>query len=103
MGVNRETGLSFPDWWYIRAAHKFSIDGGIDIKDNENLQQKITDAIYGNEPCLIPVRLNPDQPQAPRFLNRRNPDGSMNPTTLEDSYPFLSPEVIAQEMQCAQS
>ena len=85
MGVNKETGLSFPDWLGIKQA--FSIEHSL-----------IDDA-----PSMIILKLNPDQPQAPRFLNRRNPDGTMNPTTLEDSYPFLPPEVIKQEMQCAQS
>ena len=103
MGVNSDTGSSFPDWWFVRAAHcqggAFTIKGGIVIKSNENLLDQIIQAVFYDGPTLIPVMLNPDQPQAPRSLKRRNPDGTMNPTKLENSYPFLPPEVIEREMQ----
>ena len=99
MGVNADSGLSFPDWWYIRAAHKFSIGCQIELLDHENFPQTVANALYGDGPRLIPVRISPEQAQAPRALNRRNADGSMNPTKLEDSYPFLPPEVIAEEMK----
>ena len=50
---------------------------------------------------MFEILMSPDQPQAPRFLNRRNPDGTMNPTKLEDSFPFLAPAEIAEQMKVA--
>ena len=98
MGVNRETGISFPDWWYIRAAHGISIGHEFEIINHDNLNQKIANSLFGDGPRLTVVEMSPDQPQAPRSVNRRNADGTMNPTKLEDAYPFLPPEEIEEAM-----
>ena len=95
MGVNKDTGLSFPDFEFIARANGIAIKG----LGNHHDVNFIGSIIYGDYPVLCRVRVNPDQPQAPRALNRRNPDGTMNPTRLEDMHPFLTPEVIAQEMK----
>jgi acetolactate synthase-1/2/3 large subunit len=96
MGVNEETGLSFPDFSKISQAHNMVSNY---TKDPKNLRTDILQSLYYQKQCIHEIILNPDQPQAPRSLNRRNPDGTMNPTALEDSYPFLPPEVIEREMQ----
>ena len=98
MGVNKDTGLSFPDWWHMRVGYKFPMGMQISIENHDNLRQQIANALYDKGPRLVPIKMSPNQPQAPRSLNRRNADGTMNPTKLEDAYPFLPPEVIAEEM-----
>ena len=92
MGVNEDTGLSFPDLSLVAAS--YGMAGG-DLGNVANLN--IALSIPG--PFICQINLDPNQPQAPRAINRRNPDGSMNPTPLEDAWPFLSPEVIQKEMQ----
>lgn len=96
MGVNQETGLSFPDFCSI--AHSFDIpyfrfnnhhDVEANLKMNLNWPRK---------PILCEIMMDPEQQQAPRFINRRNPDGTMNPTPLEDAYPFLPREELAEAM-----
>ena len=99
MGVDKASGLSFPDWWHIRVAHGFPMGHQIGILDHDNLRQQIVNALFGDGPRLIEVKIDPDQPHIPRALNRRNADGTMNPTKLEDAWPFLPPEVIAKEME----
>ena len=95
MGVNKETGLSFPKWWDIADAFGISYGALFDHVDIENL---CSTHINWKGPRIIRVAMNPDQPQAPRSVNRRNPDGTMNPTKLEDAYPFLPPEELAEAM-----
>jgi len=96
MGVNKESGLSFPD--FRKVAEAFGIRKNI-MRSHQFMDHQFFGALNHDGPYLCEVIMDPDQPQAPRSLNRRNPDGTMNPTKLEDSYPFLSPEVIEREMQ----
>ena len=95
MGVNKDSGLSFPDMEFIARAHGIAIKN---LNDHSDLDY-LGSILDGDFPMLCRVKMSHDQPHAPRSLNRRNPDGSMNPTKLEDSFPFLPPEVIAEEMK----
>ena len=99
MGVNEDTGLSFPDFMKIAAAHKIAFG---EVKDHEQLPPMINLMLMGDGPAMLEVFMSPDQPQAPRFLNRRNADGTMNPTKLEDSFPFLDPAEVAEQMRVAE-
>ena len=94
MGVDKDTGLSFPDMFHIAAAHGIAITT---IHNHRELQY-LGSHIYDRFPHLIEIMMSPEQIQAPRSVNRRNPDGTMNPTKLEDAYPFLPPEEIADAM-----
>lgn len=100
MGVNEDTGLSFPNFDIIAQAHKIMYHK---LSDSTIVRPMIELALKNDAPFISEVMMSPDQPQAPRSLNRRNPDGTMNPTKLEDSYPFLPPEVIEEEMKCVLS
>mgnify|MGYP004417313890 CR=1 FL=1 len=103
MGVNEDTGLSFPSFHQIVLAH--GIYAYRRIHSHVNLKYYL-DYMLNIEnfdgPTLTEIMMNPDQAQAPRFLNRRNPDGTMNPTKLEDSFPFLDPEEVAEQIRIAQ-
>ena len=98
MGVDKETGLSFPDMDFIGRANGIAIKH---IGDHDSLNY-LGNIIYDKYPVFCTIRMNPDQPQAPRSLNRRNPDGTMNPTKLEDAYPFLGTNAINEEMSHAE-
>ena len=98
MGVNEDTGLSFPNLSQIAHAHGFYCNISL---DNTNLRDELLDSIRYVGPTMRLLLMDENQPQAPRSLNRRNPDGTMNPTKLEDSYPFLSQDEIAENMKCA--
>lgn len=96
MGVNQDTGLSFPD--FRRLAESFGMRKNI-LRTHEFIIHQLFGALNHEGPYLCEVMMSADQPQAPRSINRRNPDGTMNPTKLEDAFPFLPPEVIEQEMR----
>ena len=96
MGVNSDTGLSFPVFWQL--ADTFGIDHE-PIHKHLGMDLFISHVLSADGPLMVEVMMNPNQQQAPRAVNRRNPDGTMNPTRLEDAYPFLPAEVIEREMK----
>ncbi|MGH7274364.1 MAG: thiamine pyrophosphate-dependent enzyme, partial [Nitrospiria bacterium] len=96
MGVNEDTGLSFPNFSWIARAHGLHYSW---VPDHSHLDQKLTMILNEDGPAFCEIMMDPDQIQAPRSVNRRNPDGTMNPTKLEDGYPFLDPEEVAEMMR----
>ena len=99
MGVNEDTGLSFPCFSTIAEAHGFTF---AKLLSHGGLAERLTVLMGYAGPLMCEIMMNPNQPQAPRFINRRNPDGTMNPTKLEDAYPFLDPAEVAEQMRIAQ-
>ena len=95
MGVDEATGLSFPSLFHIADAHQIDMHK---IWDHKRLEWSIVAAIANAKPALIDIIMDPNQAQAPRAINRRNPDGTMNPTALEDAFPYLPREEIAEIM-----
>lgn len=95
MGVNKDTGLSFPDFKTIAKAHNIYFNQSM---HQQHLDIQLANILNHNGPAIREIWMSPDQIQAPRAVNRRNPDGTMNPTKLEDAYPFLPPEEVAEAM-----
>ena len=95
MGVDKNTGLSFPDFQGIAYAHGIN---WVRFKNLECLSPLMAVLEYQG-PWITEIMMDPEQPQAPRSVNRRNPDGTMNPTKLEDAFPFLPPEEVAENMK----
>ncbi len=96
MGVNHETGLSFPDFQLL--AQAFGFKRAL-IKTHDDLKEQIEGALSSDEPMLCEVIIDPNQLQAPRAINRRDSSGRTKQTPLEDSFPFLSEEEINQNME----
>jgi acetolactate synthase-1/2/3 large subunit len=102
MGVNKETGLSFPHWATVMAG--FGIGWEFLNNNHRNhygnpFKDGLRSILRTKGPYVTICRMNPDQPQAPRSVNRRNPDGTMNPTKLEDAFPFLDPAEVEEMMR----
>ena len=95
MGVNEDTGLSFPDFRYIAHAHGIKY---VMWANHRSMESDIQFRLSLPGPLMAEIVMDPNQAQAPRALNRRNPDGTMNPTKLEDAYPFLPEEEIRECM-----
>jgi len=96
MGVNRQTGVSFPSFEKIAKAHDIYWNLSF---DHSYLGEQIEDTLKDDRPAMREIMMDPNQAQAPRSINRRNPDGTMNPTQLENSYPFLPVEEVAEQMK----
>ena len=95
MGINEDSGLSFPDFMKIAEAHNFK---AIRLTSHQDLKQRIEEAINHEGPVLCEIMMDPDQMQAPKAINRRNADGALEQTPLEDSYPFLDPREVEENL-----
>lgn len=95
MGSTAESGISFPDMLKLSEAHGFQT---LRLQSHKNLKENIQEVLDSDGPFVCELVLDPDQPQAPKAVNRRNPDGTMKQTSLEDSYPFLDPKEIEDNM-----
>ena len=95
MGSNEDSGLSFPDFMKIAEAHRIK---GVRLDSHLDLKQRIEEVMSHEGPVLCEIMMDQDQETAPKAINRRNPDGSMKQTPLEDSYPFLDQSEIDENM-----
>jgi acetolactate synthase-1/2/3 large subunit len=91
MGSNFKSGLSFPDYKKIAQSYKIKY---IEIKNNKNLKNKINKVLAGNKPVICELKLDHNQEQMPKAINKRIPGGKTVPTKFEDMYPFLSTDEL---------
>ena len=98
MGVNESSGLSFPSFGQIASAYGFK---HLILGDHIGLKEITKAVIDERRPILCQLLVDPDQRQMPMAINRRNEDGSFNPTSIEDAWPFLDPEEVKQNLEIA--
>lgn len=92
-GVNQASGISFPSAEKIANAYGFDF---VKIDTIEGMDEKIGKILAADMPILCEVVLNPAQGFEPKLSSRSLPDGSMVSPSLEDMFPFLSPEEMKQ-------
>ena len=95
MGSNAASGLSFPDFMKIAEAHGFK---GVRLASHQDLKQRLEEIMNHEGPVLCEIMMDPDQVQGPKAINRRNADGTMKQTPLEDSHPFLDPGEVEENL-----
>ncbi len=95
MGSDAQSGISFPDFMDIAKAHRFH---AVRLDSHRELRQRIEAVMNHEGPVLCEIMMDPNQVQAPKAINRRNADGTMKQTALEDSYPFLDPKEVEENL-----
>jgi acetolactate synthase I/II/III large subunit len=96
VGVNTESGLSFPDT--SKLAYAYGIEFAR-INNLNELQSTIHKAItYEHGPFICEVMLDPEQLFSPKLSSRKLEDGRMMSSPLEDMAPFLPREEFYKEM-----
>jgi acetolactate synthase-1/2/3 large subunit len=95
MGSNTESGISFPDFLEMGAAHKFNT---IRLSSHEGLEENLISFLNQPGPGVCEIMMDEDQIQGPKSINRRNADGTIKQTPLEDSFPFLDEAEINDNM-----
>lgn len=96
MGSDPDSGLSFPEFHTLFSA--FDITRFVMSSVDVGTIKMFLD--MDGPGCAI-AHMDPNQETIPKSLNQRMPDGSIRQTTLEDSYPFLPAEEIAEQMKVA--
>ena len=60
------------------------------------MYQKI---LEDKDPAICELILDHDQIQGPKAINRRDKNGNLQQTSLEDSYPFFSEEELKSNLK----
>jgi len=95
VGCNEESGLSFPSFNKIADAH------GIDYKRIQNhseLEVLLPSIIKSKEAVIVELMIDPDQPQIPKAVNKKLPNGKSQASKFEDLYPFLPIAELEQNL-----
>jgi acetolactate synthase-1/2/3 large subunit len=95
VGESANSGVSFPD--YLRVANAYCIPG-IRIDSHSQLKDGIEKAMRTEGPFVVDVCMDTNQRMSPRTVSKRLPDGRIVSPPLEDLWPFLSREELAENM-----
>lgn len=95
MGSTPESGISFPDFSDIAKAHGIPYT---DAHTNTEMTSKLVDFLNQPGPAICELFIDPEQPQCPKAINKRNPDGTTQATTFEDLHPFLPEDEVKQNL-----
>lgn len=95
VGCGTESGLGFPDFEKLALAYGFTY---YKIGDHKELAGIIQKSLAEPGPVLCEVVLDLEQTFSPKLASRRLPDGRMVSAPLEDLYPFLDREELAENM-----
>lgn len=93
-GEGPQSGVSFPD--IVKVAEAYGIPA-TRIGYN-GLEAGLQTALEQPEPFVCDVLLDPDQPFEPRISSKQLPDGRIVSSNLEDMYPFLDKQELAENM-----
>lgn len=93
VGADASSGLQLPSLRELAAAY------GLDyarIESHQNINAALQKVFDATGPVLCEVLVHPEEPREPRIMTRINTQGKPESSTLEDLYPFLSREELAE-------
>jgi acetolactate synthase-1/2/3 large subunit len=93
-GVDRSSGLSFPDTGKIAAAYGIQY---MSVREKEDLENAIDKFVNTPGPVIFEIFVC-IQTRVPKLSSRKNEDGSFVSLPFEDMEPFLSREEFNAEM-----
>ena len=82
MGVNQETGLSFPDFLKIAEAHRMSF---VRVGSHDDLPSALEGTLAQNAPAICEIMMDHNQPQIMRAVPPKKADGTNNYNPLPQS------------------
>ncbi|MBF0315046.1 MAG: thiamine pyrophosphate-binding protein [Oligoflexia bacterium] len=95
VGSSKDSGVILPDILAIAKAYGFHTEKISSISDAKN---KLEQIIANEHSFLCEVVMPANQPIIPRLASRLNANGQMSQSPLEDMFPFLDREELAQNM-----
>jgi acetolactate synthase-1/2/3 large subunit len=96
IGSGREDGVSLPDPMKLAAAYGLP---AVQLVEPRDMGAVIREVLTTEGPFICHVRLDPAQEFEPRIRSRSMPDGTIVSPALEDMYPFLEPDELAELMR----
>jgi acetolactate synthase-1/2/3 large subunit len=95
VGCDASSGVSFPAFTKVAKAYGLK---AVTIKRHKGMKDKIKNMLKANGPVLCDVVLEHDYKFSPRLSSRKEKDGRMVSSPLEDMFPFLSREEFKSNM-----
>ncbi len=95
IGEGPASGISFPDIVRVAQAHGLEARR---VTDPLEMPAAIGEVLAGPRPVVLDVVLDPEQQFEPRIRSRQLPDGTIVSPSLEDMYPFLDREELAENL-----
>jgi acetolactate synthase-1/2/3 large subunit len=95
VGCGPESGVTFPDFLKLGEAFGFSV---FRITTHAEMDAGLAEALSTPGPVLCEVIIDKAQSFAPKLSSRRLENGAMVSSALEDLWPFLSREELAENM-----
>jgi acetolactate synthase-1/2/3 large subunit len=95
VGSEPGSGLTLPDLGAIAKAYGIRHTRA---NNHQELDKVIAETLSGDDPALCSVRVSAAHVTAPKVQAMKLPDGGMVSKPLEDMWPYLSPEELAQNM-----
>jgi acetolactate synthase I/II/III large subunit len=86
-----EKDLSFPKFDLIAKAHSLPY---LKLTGNDNLVNCLKDFLKTKGPGICELIMDPEQPQVPKHINRKDHKGKAIASKFEELYPFLSENEI---------
>jgi acetolactate synthase-1/2/3 large subunit len=95
VGSDPASGLTIPDLCAIATAYGIRCE---EVATHADLPVAIARTLAGTDPALCRVRVARAHVTAPRVQAMKTPEGSMVSKPLEDMWPYLPPEELAEYM-----
>lgn len=95
VGSSPESGLSLPDLCAVAGAYGIRCE---EAEHYDDLRSAIERTLAGEDPALCRVRVSATHVTAPKVQAMKTPGGGMISKPLEDMWPYLSPEEVAENM-----
>ena len=89
IGSNAQSGVSSPD--FSKVANAYGIKS-FKFNDNAELENEIDDVINYEGPVLCEIMMVENQLLIPRVQSKKDDQGNIKSTTLDDMFPHLSDE-----------
>jgi acetolactate synthase I/II/III large subunit len=94
IGESKDSGITIPCMLKVGQAYGLPSFPIATVQDLEIVRRELDTP----GPTLFDVQLDPTQEFEPRLRSKIAPDGKITTPNLEDMYPFLSPEELAENM-----
>jgi acetolactate synthase I/II/III large subunit len=99
VGADASSGFTLPDMGAIAKAYDIRTT---EIVRNGELETGIARVLKGDDPVLCCITVRRDQMTIPKVQAMKLPDGGMVSKPLEDMWPYLPPEEIAENMRISE-
>ena len=95
VGCDPKSGVTFPEFSKLATAYGIPYSA---CRSHEDMRQIIRSSLVRKGPQLCEVFLDLEQGFAPKLASRQLADGRIVSPALEDMFPFLSREELAENM-----